>query len=131
MTAKRLIMILFVAIFSFTVTTSAAWAGSAQHHRLEGLALGIGALIIGKAILDAHRGDHHVEAHVGAYRYDRPVHRRPHRHWEIQRVWIPAKYEKVWNPGHYSRRGHWIPGHWRRIEIEPGYWTRQRVRVRH
>ncbi len=129
MKTKRIFMIFCIALVSLAIIAPSSWAGSAQHHRLEGLALGIGAFIIGKAILDAHHRDHHVDTHVAAYQPAPPERPRPHRRWVSKRVYVPAKYKKVWNPGHYSRRGHWVSGHWTHIETEPGYWTRRRVRA--
>jgi hypothetical protein len=131
MKTKRLLIILIIALFSLAVTTPSAWAGSAQQHRIEGIAIGIGALIIGKAILDAHNGNHSVGAHVADYQDDRPLHRRPYPRFQTQRVWVAPNYKKVWKRGHYNPRGRWVPGHWTRIEITPGHWTRQRVRTRH
>jgi hypothetical protein len=42
-------------------------------------------------------------------------------------MWVPAEYKKVWNPGHYNRRGKWRPGRWINIEVEPGHWSERRV----
>jgi hypothetical protein len=131
MKTRRLLIILMIALFSLAVTTPSAWAGSVQQHRIEGIAIGIGALIIGKAILDAHSGNHSVGAHVTTYRENRPIHGRSHGRLQTQRVWVAPTYKKVWNRGHYNPRGRWVPGHWTRIEIAPGYWTRQQVRRGH
>lgn len=60
--------------------------------------------------------------------------KRPHRqrgHWETRKIWIPAEYEKVWNPGHYNRRHKWVKGHWIEIETRPGYWKTETYWVSH
>ena len=62
-------------------------------------------------------------------RYDRSHHRPGH--WEVRKVWVPPAYEKVWNPGHYNKRGHWKPSRWVRVEISPGYWKKERIWVPH
>ena len=55
-------------------------------------------------------------------------HRRP-GHWEVRKLWVPPAYEKVWNPGHYNRKGHWKPSRWIRVEVSSGYWKKERVWV--
>ena len=109
-----------------TFLTVPAWAGSPQQHRWEGVAIGIGAVVVGSAIL-------HSLNHPGYQ--PQPVYHRPspprspyHRgSWQKQRVWVEPTYKKIWNPGHYNRRGRWVRGHWIRIENRPGYWKEQRV----
>jgi hypothetical protein len=130
MNPKRFLILLCTALFSLAVVAPNGWAGSPQQHRLEGIAIGIGALILGKALVDAHQNGH-FEARVAAYQTDYPEHHRPRGHWESRRVWVPAKYKKAWNPGHHNRHGRWVPGQWRRTEIQPGHWINQRVRVGH
>jgi len=125
MNTKRLLTLCLVAIISIAFTAPAAWAGSAQKHRLEGAVMGIGALILTKAIIDHSRYVDAVETRPAA----RPYPYQPAGYWDTQREWIPARYHKVWNPGHYNRRGQWVSGHWMQVEIEPGYWTGKRVWV--
>lgn len=131
---KSMIAGVMTLLVVFTFTT-AAWAGSAHHHRMEGLAWGIGAAILGKVILDHHRNTYPQPAPA-----PQPVviqnhyHQPPAEtagHWEVQREWVPPQYEKVWNPGHYNRKGRWIRGHWMRVESEPGYWREKEVWVPH
>jgi hypothetical protein len=131
MSIKRFLIICLAALFTLIVAAPSSWARSPGQYRLEGAVIGIGALILGKAILDAQDGGHHVEAHVAAYGTSRPNHYRAAGHWETRRIWVPSSYEKVWKPGYRGRHGRWIPGRWERIESHPGHWSRQRVWVEH
>jgi hypothetical protein len=104
------------------------------------VAIGIGAAILGHTLIK-----HHKDA-VRERERDRVVYkgkscfspppppvfdsRRSHRgHWEVQKTWVPPVYKKVWNPGHYNRKGRWVPGEWIKIESEPGRWVKERVWV--
>ena len=66
---KSMIAGVMTLLVVFTFTT-AAWAGSAHHHRMEGLAWGIGAAILGKVILDHHRNTYPQPAPAPATRGD-------------------------------------------------------------
>ena len=129
MNGKRIISIILFASVAIAFAAPATWAGSPSQHRLEGAAIGIGALILTKAIIDHHR--HEVAAVAPAsHRYGNHRPRRaPAGYWEIQKKWVPATYNRVWNPGHYNRRGRWIPGRWMNIEVEPGHWSKRRIWV--
>ncbi|MCJ8502281.1 hypothetical protein [Desulfatitalea alkaliphila] len=131
MKSKAIAIILFATLCAtllFTPQTS--WAGSPQSHRWEGVAIGIGAAIIGSAILKAHQQPPVV---VAPYRpaavYAPGPPPRSRGHWEVRKEWVPAQVEKVWNPGHYDRKGRWVAGHWIHREVQPGYWTQTRVWV--
>lgn len=129
MNAKTTITLGLLAIFTvFTMMPASAWAGSPQSHRWEGVAIGVGAAIIGTALIKAAQN-----ANEAAYASNQATvayhHRRPAGHWETQRAWVPPVYEKTWNPGHYSRHGRWIQGHWIQVETRAGYWTQERVWV--
>lgn len=125
MNTKRFLTLFLIAIISIAFTASASWAGSAQKHRLEGAVIGIGALILTKAIIDHQRDVYAAQTQPIAYEY----HHRPAGYWDTQEEWVPGQYKKVWNPGHYNRRGQWVSGHWMQVEIEPGHWTQRRVWV--
>ncbi len=58
-------------------------------------------------------------------------HRRQGGHWKVRRVWVPPTptYKKVRIPGHYTRLGKGVIGHWIRIVDQPGYWTKTWVWV--
>ncbi len=129
MNTRRILLIMAIAIFGIVSIAPHSWAGSASHHRLEGAVIGIGAVLLGKAILDHHRYHSPAGEPVAVQRpYPRRYH-RPAGYWETHKQWIPPKYEKVWNPGHHNHSGHWIPGHWTRIQTEAGYWHYERVWV--
>ncbi len=130
MNAKRLMIIMLIAIFGLVCAAPSSWAGSPQQHRIEGIAIGIGALILGKAILDAAHGDHYPEVTVAAHYQARPAHYKTGGPRKTQRVWVPAQYKRAWTPGHYSHRGLWVPGHWKQIVIQPGHWVNQSVPMR-
>ena len=139
MKKKSLYTLTITLIFSLAALTPAAHAGSVQRQRWEGFAIGLGAAIIGSAILNQQRtGDYDRQPQV-IYRPHRQQHspnyhapgpkRRDHGrgHWEVTKEWVPPTYKKVWNPGHYNRRGEWKSGHWIEIEDTPGYWAKTRI----
>ena len=145
---KSILAFVIAMIFSFVVLVPSAHAGSVQKHRWEGLAIGVGAAILGSALLK----DHHTRTRY-VYTRDEPPrrhrhlshrpynykkhHKRRHHHgydyrdgyWEVVKEWVPPTYERVWNPGHYGRHGKWVTGHWIEIEETPGYWRKTRVWV--
>ncbi|MGD9248767.1 MAG: hypothetical protein PVI60_12460 [Desulfobacteraceae bacterium] len=127
MNRKRIFTIILIATITTVIAAQVSWAGSRAQHRLEGAALGIGALILTKAIIDQHRVDTAVVIPSDRHCGHRRPHHRPAGHWEVQKMWVPAEYKKVWNPGHYNRRGKWRPGRWINIEVEPGHWSERRV----
>ena len=129
MNTKRFLILTAIALFSTASLAPHSWAGPAARHRVEGAVIGIGAVILGQALLNHHRYQR-PEAHtVVIQRYHPRRHPRPAGYWTTHKEWVPPKYEKVWNPGHYNRRGHWVPGHWTRIKTESGYWRTERVWV--
>ncbi len=129
MNGKRIISIILFAAIAIPFVATAASAGTPAQHRLEGAAIGIGALILTKVIIDHHR-HHEVAPAPATYRYFKHRARRaPAGYWKIEKRWVPAKYDRVWNPGHYNRRGRWIPGRWIDIKIEPGHWSKRRIWV--
>jgi hypothetical protein len=135
MNKKKYMTISLIAFFTLFVFSAPALAGSPRQHRLEGVAIGVGAVILGSAIVTALNQSHNapvpqqasVEYH---HHYKRPK-PRPAGHWEMRKDWVPPTYKKVWNPGHYNRHGHWVAGHWMRIEVEPGHWAKRKVWVSH
>lgn len=132
MKTKKLLICLVVAVIGIALVSSSALAGSRQRHRWEGVAIGVGAAILGHAIYQAHRAEQrpqvvYVEpAPARHYRHGHaPGHRRGH--WKLQKTWVPPVFEKVWNPGHYNRKGRWIPGHWLKVQSSEGHWSKERV----
>jgi hypothetical protein len=134
MTTKKLLISLIVTLFGISLISSSALAGSKQRYRWEGVAIGVGAAILGHAIYQAHRAaDQPRVVYVEpppppAYRYRHgPKHHRGH--WELQKTWVPPTYQRAWNPGHYDRRGNWVPGAWIELKTSDGYWRQERIWV--
>ncbi|MCP4148102.1 MAG: hypothetical protein GY757_10175, partial [bacterium] len=131
---------LTAAAICLVFASSSAFAGSRsrskQRHRWEGVAIGVGAAMLGSAILhDIHRRPVRPRVTYRPYCEPRPRYCPPRRrterrgHWESKKVWVPPILEKTWNPGHYDYDNNWIPGKWIRVEVEPGYWKYERVWV--
>ncbi len=131
MKIKNFIIILLVMTLSFCLAAPSANAGNVQRNRWEGVAIGIGAAVLGHALFNNyfHRQPppEVVYRHPSAYRHKPHYYRKTRGYWEIRKKWVLPTYERAWNPGHYNRRGHWIEGHWIEIEKEPGYWIEERV----
>ncbi|WP_319525560.1 hypothetical protein [uncultured Desulfosarcina sp.] len=122
MKTKKRFSIIAVLLTSITLVAAPVFAGSKQQHRWEGVAIGLGAAILGHAIYQAHLDASqprvvYVEP-APEYRQPRPEHHRGH--WEWQKTWIAPTFEKVWNPGHYDRKGRWVPGHWIEVKTSEG-----------
>ena len=135
MKTKTIATVLCLAVFStFLMVPASSWAGSPQSHRWEGVAIGIGAAIIGSALIRAYHDTPAVTAPphrpIAAYPHYRPAPPQPAGYWQARKVWVPPQYQKTWNPGHYDRKGRWVPGQWFQTEIRPGYWAQTRVWVR-
>lgn len=123
-------------IFLVSMVVPSAYAGSKQRHRWQGVAIGLGAAILGHSIINSSRYDSPPERVVVI---DRDSHRDNHRdccsghhsrgHWEVRKVWVEPACERVWNPGHYNRYNQWVPGQYITIERDPGYWEHERVWV--
>jgi len=132
---KKAFIITVAAIICISFSVSPVFAGSKQRHRWEGVAIGVGATLLGLPVLAAHAipAPHSVEVNFRAPdRRDqcrKPRPRRERGHWETRRIWVRPVCEKVWNPGHYNRRHEWVPGQWITIEKRPGYWTTERYWV--
>lgn len=128
---KKAFTIALTSILCVVFITSSAFAGSKRHHRLEGVAIGIGAVLLGKAIIDSAASRHSAEVvHHQTIIYQDPLPRRqPRGHWEIKQVWVPPVYKKIWKPGHHNRRGYWVEGRWVSRVKEHGYWKDEEVWV--
>lgn len=139
MRTKRFIIGMLVGGLTLVMISSTAWAGNVQRNRWEGVALGVAATLLGQALLDHHRvvqygpapvprtvqpsRDYH-DTRSPAFGHRVPKHPEKQHY---QRVWVPPVYKKVWNPGHYNRRGRWLPGHWVQTQLKPGHWRKERV----
>ncbi|MBC2712770.1 MAG: hypothetical protein HGJ94_17805 [Desulfosarcina sp.] len=105
MKTKKLLISLIMVVFGITLVSSSAMAGSKQRHRWEGVAIGVGAAILGNAIYQAHRAEQRPQV---VYVEPEPT----------------CRYRR-----HYNRKGHWVPGHWIEVKTEDGHWTQERVWV--
>jgi len=131
MKQKSLIIILITIVLSLSLIVPSAWAGSKQRHRWQGVAIGIGAAVLGSALLHNY-SDPPPKV---VYRYAPPRNRhyypprhRHRSHYKGRRHRVsPGK--KTWNPGHYHPRGHWVPGRWIVIERGHGYPAKNRARI--
>ena len=135
MNIKKQLAITILVIFTIFAFNSPTLAGSPQQHRWEGVAIGIGAVVLGKALFDACHRPYAPTAPrpaVAAYHhyYQEPA-PEPAGHWETRKHWVPPVFKKVWNPGHYNRHGHWVPGRWLQVKVESGYWVKKKVWVPH
>jgi len=121
---KKPAIILIIVILGLSLTTTPVWAGSKQRHRWQGAAIGIGAVLLGHAIL-------HPRSHAPAYPQGvyQPPPKPRHGHWKFRKVWVPPTCRTVWNPEHYNGHGEWVPGQYIEIIDQPGYWTKRRVWV--
>ena len=137
---KKIAVASTAIIFLVSVCSSQALAGSKQQHRWEGVAIGLGAALVGAALLNHHStgAGYAASAQVSPpQRHPSRVsganhHRSPQRgHWETRNVWVDPVVERVWNPPHYNRRGHWVAGKWITVERSAGYWKNHRVWVSH
>lgn len=125
MNKKKIWIALVVGITCFFLIIPSSWAGDTQRHRWEGVALGIGAAILGHTLYTAYAKN----TPAPAYHQPRPL--QPRGHWEYQKVWVPPTYKKVWNPGHYNKKRQWVPGRYTQIVKEPGHWVKEKVWVSH
>ncbi len=135
---KKLSVYFIVFVLCFTLSATSAWAGSKQRHRWEGVAIGVGAAILGHALQNNHKRHDPGPVVIKEPRYypAPPLprhHRKNHRyrngHWEYRKVWVAPVYEKVWNPAHYNKHKEWVNGRWIKIEAEPGHWIKEKVWV--
>jgi len=128
MTKKKLIVLLVALILSFSFAASSAWAGSRHRHRMQGVAIGLGAAIIGGALLHNYSRDHHQTVDYNSC--PPPVYDPPsYGYWEIKRIWVPPTHQRYWRRGHHNHRGYWVPGRWDHRIDRPGFWKEKRIWV--
>jgi len=133
---KKLMISLIAILVCVSLLTAPALAGAKQQHRWEGLAIGVGAALLGSALLNSHNNSHNNAVGNETASYETPVPPpprycppRPRGHWEIRRIWVPPTFKRLWNPAHYDHRREWVPGGWIKIISDPGHWTQDRVWV--
>ena len=130
MKKTKLIILILVSVFTITIFTPRAYAGSTQKHRWEGVAIGIGVALLGNALINQYE-PHSRPAPSPVYKSPPPRRDYSYRrgHWEFRKEWISPAYKKVWNPGHYDKKGRWVGGHWIEIIDQPGCWEETKVWV--
>lgn len=131
MKKRSISLVILVFALSAAMIAGPAWAGSAQHNRWKGVAIGVGAAILGSVIYQHHKqsSPRKIDPCPDSVHHRFPPAHHTRGHWVVKKEWIPPTYKEVWNPGHYDRRGGWVEGHWIEIEDKPGYWTERRVWV--
>lgn len=107
MKKKKTFIILLTVILGLSFIVTSAWAGSKQRYRWEGVAIGIGAAIVGSALINHNYGYSYYgppPVYSFNYSYNSPP---PHRHWK---PYHPHRY-RHWKPRHPHRYRHWRPRH--------------------
>ena len=131
MKIRSLTILVLVSLITLTLTANPVFAGGRHHERWKGIAIGLGAAIIGNAILNSNRDYSDRESgYCEVVVPPPPVYNHQYSgHWEVRDRWIPPTYKTVWNPAHYNRRGEWVNGAWIKIEASPGYWKEEKIWV--
>lgn len=89
------LIITIVAVASLFTASTASWAGSKQQHRWEGVAIGLGAAIIGSAIINHHACGYQGGPPAGMSF----VYRETHGY--------PASHHKQYKRHHNKHANHW------------------------
>lgn len=136
---KKQIAILTASFIIIGLSTSFAQAGAARRHTIEGFLLGTGVTLLGTAIIHSMHDSGPVVVktaprHHHKHRYAKH-HKKHHKgyrkgHWKTRKVWVEPVYKTRRNPGHYNKRGRWIPQRRQKVLVAEGYWEKERVRVR-
>ena len=136
---KKLISIITASFLILVVSTSFAHAGAARRHTIEGFLLGTGVTLLGTSIVRSMNPApepakvvvHHYNTHQYRNHYN-TCRDRGHRrgHWKKRKGWMKPVYETRWNPGHYNKRGKWVPGRYQEFHMAEGYWKKDRMRIR-
>ncbi len=153
MEKKKILVSLLAAILLFSFTATPAFAGNARKQRpgnrierrarhvvrqtaprhfrrhrpaprrhfrasrVPDIGLFIGGAILGGIILHGLS-----ESYRTSYQYE-------DGYWEIKKYWVDPVFKRVWKYEYYTWREGWIPGHWKRVLVKPGYWREVRVWV--
>jgi hypothetical protein len=105
---KNTWMITAIAVVSLCLASTSTWAGSKQQYRWEGVAIGVGAAIVGSALINNHLYGHHGGPSVAlSFNY-----RETHRH--------PPRYHGSYKRNHGDRHNHWR-SHVRRPQYRSPY----------
>ena len=101
MKKKNLFIILTTLILCLSFMKPSAWAGNVQRNRWEGVAIGIGAAILGNALINHYRYSVSTQSavnqrHLRTPHYGHRYRQKPSGHWEERKVWVQPVYKRVW-----------------------------------
>ena len=129
MKKKKVFIIILTTILGLSFVVSSAWAGSKQRHIWEGVAIGIGAAIVGSALINHNRYySHYGPPPVYSFNYSYHSPPPPHRYWHRR----PPPQHRYWHrrPRHHYRYGyrypHYLDRHRRSRPHYPGPHGRSR-----
>ncbi|HUV76886.1 MAG TPA: hypothetical protein VMW06_02400 [Desulfobacterales bacterium] len=110
MKKKNLIMVLLAMVFTLSFISPSVWAGSPQQYRWEGVAIGVGAAVLGGALINACI--YPCPSPRAVYRYPCPPRYgyyhppRHHRgHWKAGKRSRPNHYKEARPRGPYPGHG--------------------------
>ncbi len=117
MNKKKVLIVMFITSLGISFAATSAWADSKHRYRREGIAIGVGAAIVGSALINHHGfGSYHDRG------YGRPCGHR-HHHWRRHHPKHRCLYQLgchgYWKSCHPGRHGHWKSrhpgrhGHWK------------------
>lgn len=103
------LIITVTTVLGFGLISTSVWAGSKQQHRWEGVAIGVGAAIVGSALIHHHAYGFHSGPPVAfSFKY-RETHRQPSRHHGYRKSYRGGHgHQSNWRP---HSRGHQYSGH--------------------
>jgi len=110
MKKRNLIIVLLAMVFTLSFISTSVWAGSPQQYRWEGVAIGVGAAVLGGALINGCINP--CPPPRVAYRYPCPprygYHHPPRhhrRHWKARKRWRPHHYKETRRQGRYHGYG--------------------------
>ena len=77
MKKNSLLILSIVTVVFVSIAANSAWAGNVQRNRWEGVAIGVGAAVLGKVLWDQYRHPRPEPVVV----YSEPQRRRPRHHY--------------------------------------------------
>ena len=102
-------------------------AGSSQQYRWEGVIIGLGAAILGGAVISQHNSYYRNRHRPYPRNHYQPPSHHPPQHECIVPFWVPARYRYTWVDGRYDHHGNWKPGRWAKWTVRPGYWQERNI----
>jgi len=125
MKKKYYVLILIGA--GFLIQTSMVWAFDHEGNQRNTSSFNAHRAMQGNAYnTEAYRpmhGQNHDNRRQGPQvQHYQPYHQElwQRAHGNMKKFRTRLAYKRVWNPGHYNRMGHWMPGRWVNMKIHPG-----------